>query len=198
MQDANFNCQFEYVGTTPLHHKASIGNATEIADLLQSESIDVNLVGSTGATPLSQAVSTNNMATARALLAHPDIDVNKSTHEACWGPLHFAIMYSLGDSMAKLLIDDPRTDVNAVDKFGRSLLQVAVVHGKVDIIRLDSLTYAYSIHGCFNSYTYRLLLGRDDLVIEHRDVLGDTPRDVALRNGRNDIVQLIDQRQIKA
>ncbi len=70
----------------------------------------------------------------KALLAHPAYDVNKTVQTTCWGALYYAMDYFYND-MAKLLIDSPRIDVNAVDKFGRSLLQVAVERERMEVLK---------------------------------------------------------------
>ncbi len=39
-----------------------------------------------------------------------------------------------------------------------------------------------------------MLLERDDLILDHRDVLGQTPKDVAIRKRKTEMVQLLEQR----
>ncbi len=74
------------------------------------------------------------MVSMKALLAREEIDVNKSANSACWGPIFWALFYSRNE-FAKPLIDRNDTDINAVDKFGKSMLQTAVQHKNEEAIK---------------------------------------------------------------
>lgn len=84
-------------------------------------------------TLLHQACSVGNLPLTKALLSHPDIDVNAQN---CWGktPCHQACG-SLIIVMIKCLLADARVEVNQTDHKGRTPLWLAGANGNLEVVK---------------------------------------------------------------
>lgn len=89
-------------------------------------------------TPLSLALSSNNLTLVRVLLKCPGIDINKETRGG-WNPLLIACKKSYIDAVVTIL-QYSETDVNARNKKGWSALALACSQSNVDMV-LELLKY---------------------------------------------------------
>lgn len=94
----------------------------------------------------------------RFLLQFPEVDVNvKYSGNQDNTPLHSASAYP-GSKALKPLIDNPRTDVNAINALGETALHIAAQKGLIDSVKL--------------------LLSREDVDTQIKNKASQTPLDV--------------------
>ena len=96
---------------------------TDKTEQLPSAEEDINAKDATGRTPLFRAVEENDICTVRALLTHPDIDVNKSCR-FFQTPLTAAAQNGYLDCMVALLAA-PGIDVNKASGYAGRVLPSA-------------------------------------------------------------------------
>lgn len=130
--DINAANEFE---TTPLIVAVSNKNYEAVDLLLSSSNIKVNQPAK-GLTPLHVAVINDIVPMVERLLKHPEINPNFGTRDGAT-PLHFAAMMGFPES-AKLLINDPRTDLNAPQHdpiySGATPLHFAAMQAQTEIV----------------------------------------------------------------
>ncbi len=132
----NINAPNNY-HSTPLIIAVSNGNyeATEL--LLKQKGTKVNQPTQEGFTPLHIAVNNRAVPLIKLLLNHPEINPNFGTRDGAT-PLHFAAMQGFEEE-ARLLIDCPRTDINAPQHDptygGATPLHFAAMQAEIEIVR---------------------------------------------------------------
>jgi len=109
---------------------------SRLLDVLWDPAFDVNMRLETfeGSTMLHQACSVRNVPTIRALLRHPQIDVN-ATNTRGATPCHL-VCTSLSPLATSLLLCDVRVDVNHPDQRGRTPFWLAAANGHLDALKL--------------------------------------------------------------
>ncbi|XP_057326523.1 ankyrin-3-like [Microplitis mediator] len=119
---------------TPLHLAVDSGRK-DIAELLVTAGAIADVRESSGWTPLHVAVQKNNEEIAEMLLsfgADPNVECDQEPTEG-YTALHFAC--DLGNQgMIQVLLDDSRTNVNALTKARKSALDFAISKGFQSII----------------------------------------------------------------
>jgi len=107
-----------------------------LLDVLWDPDFDVNMRLETfeGSTMLHQACSVRNVPTIRALLRHPQIDVNASNARGAT-PCH-RVCTSLSPLATRLLLQDSRVDVNLPDQRGRTPFWLAAANGHLEALKL--------------------------------------------------------------
>ena len=106
---------------TPFIVASCDGNLQTVCELMENESLDVNLSDSCGRTPLYFACTKNHFHLVEKLVNHPNIDVNRKPARSMLAPLlcYSAIMNHI-ESVQELL-KHPNIDVNVHDQFGEML-----------------------------------------------------------------------------
>ncbi|KAI0419818.1 ankyrin [Xylaria grammica] len=127
----SFKCsEFQaFFGGTSMSLKCS-----KLRTLLQHASINVNLPGSGGETPIHRAAIDGAAKAVELLLSHPSIDTNVDNY-AGFTPLHTAAKGKSND-VVRLLLAHPSTNVNPRDNDGRTPLLLAARHSPEDIVRI--------------------------------------------------------------
>ena len=87
-----------------------------------------------GITPLCAASMSGSVEVVQVLLAHPNIQMNKTSLNTCTTPLREACRRG-HDEVAKLLISQPSCDVNLADTRDKSPLMAAAVRGSIDVVK---------------------------------------------------------------
>lgn len=130
-----FGNEYEMTGSTMLHYAAEQGQVGCIHALLERgsdlESYDSG-TGNPGMTPLQKAAANGRGAAVQALLdkgANPNVKTKKSPKQTA---LHLAAKVS-GDCVQKLIAKG--ADVGAVDKDGKSAMQLATESGQSESCR---------------------------------------------------------------
>ena len=154
-------------GSTPLMIAITNGNYEAIERLIKAQDIKINQPVQSF-TPLHCAVINQSIPIIKLLLSHPDIRPNFGTIDGAT-PLHFAAMMGLKEE-AKLLIDDPRTDINAPQNdliySGATPLHFAAMQAEGEIVASLLQTNKANIHA----------------VLDHGDYEGFTPLHFAVLN----------------
>ena len=142
---------------TPLYTAVKRG-LSDVADALIKAGADVNAVCANGDTPLHVAARKGDVASIRALVASPNINVNVRDHGSST-PLHHAA--AKGDAECVLaLLSAPYCDVNATTRKGYTPLHFA----------------AHTIDG---GGALMMLLGMPGIEVNARDSWGRTPLHIA-------------------
>ncbi|KAH0499070.1 hypothetical protein TgHK011_006286 [Trichoderma gracile] len=179
-------------GRTALCYAIDRGDDDLLALLLEQPELDVNLAASFAVTALHLAVRKQYPAAVKAILAHPNVDPNRQD-VAQQTALHEAVFYA--DETMRLLLEDPRVDVNIGNCYGATPLINAVKRGsdiavlallqrpdivpdKKDGIGMTALAWAAHL-GCWGSL--RRLLDRQDVDPNTRDDDGVTPLSMAVQ-----------------
>lgn len=142
-------------GSTPLFIAVSNGNyeATEL--LLKEKGIKVNQPIN-GFTSLHVAVINQYDPLIKLLLSHPETNPNFGTADGAT-PLHFAAMMGLVEE-AKILIDNPRTDINAPQHdhlySGATPLHFAAMQAQTEIVDYLLKTNQARIHAVLDRGDY--------------------------------------------
>lgn len=134
---ANVNMQNRFY-STPLIISICNENYEAAKLLLKCPDIDPNLQDHLSYSPLHYAVINHSPPLISLLLAHSRINPNFGTTDGA-SPLHFAAMYGYKEE-AKVLIEDPRTDLNAPQHDthygGATPLHFAAMQAQVDIVKM--------------------------------------------------------------
>lgn len=156
MLTAAFSFSVHQNGTTALCLAVEKGRSEVVAALLSNSQLDVNLQDEDGRTALSIAICANQTSIVQQLLAHPNLACDLSfqvspsnllllhpppvslmqAHDISQGrcPLAWAILLGQQDA-ARLLVDDPRVDVNQQDDTGASPLLIAARESALDLLQ---------------------------------------------------------------
>ncbi|PTB81206.1 ankyrin, partial [Trichoderma longibrachiatum ATCC 18648] len=136
--------------------------------------ISVNSRTAIGRTPLCHAILRGWDALVALILKHPEVDVNQPVDFAATA-LHLAAVYLADQTMLRLLLADPRVEVNIANGYGASPLVNAVKKG-----------YEFAV---------RLLLERPDILPDMKDGVGMTALAWATHLGRLGVVEMLLDRQ---
>ena len=125
-----------------------------------------------------------------------DIDISQP-------PLHLATKYN-NQAVVKLIMEKHTDSRGVVDKFGRTALHVAALHGRVEIAKSlvmhpDLLTTVDEVQNnalheaCLGNSleVAQVLLGACPHLAHDKNQLGSTPGDLALLNGNSDLYSLL-------
>ena len=146
----------ENVEGLPLGYAVMHGRAKALEVMLDTSDVDVNEYlheySYERVTLLHLAVEHRQLAVVRVLLARKDIDVNKPGLTENWTPLYHAAYGVYGsEDIIRVLLADPRVDVNCLDAdlqtplhaaadFGaEQLLKILLAHPKIDLNIRDKL-----------------------------------------------------------
>lgn len=152
--------------------------------------------------PLCKAVYSGSEVQVKAVLADKDIDI--AATQNCWigGPLKMAVQIK-NVAIVKVLLEDPRIDVNAgmpltyAAKTGNSaMVKLLCAHELTDLNRKSYLGVGSPWEAGFNGYAkiVRYLLADPRINPAHAYRLlfpGDCPLLSAAKNGRAEVVQLL-------
>ncbi|KDO23500.1 hypothetical protein SPRG_11423 [Saprolegnia parasitica CBS 223.65] len=120
--------------------------------LLECPSIDVNgrSAEANGATALFCACERGNRSVVRAIVEHPDCDINAADNDGNT-PLHAASRKGFPIMVSYLLAQQPRINILAENKEGMTALQVATAHAKRDVAARLCLEPALVVHALTNN-----------------------------------------------
>jgi ankyrin repeat protein len=149
------------------------GSEEVVRYLLSLNTIPINYKGFGGRSAIHYAVRSGDLGKVRALLEHPDIDVNLTTIEyGCQSPLHCAAdQERLNLEIMKALLAHPDIIVNSRDRFARTPLAFAAYNGQAEMVKL--------------------LLLRDDVDLFPVDEYGNTPLLIAAEAGESLVVSIL-------
>ncbi|GIK02978.1 hypothetical protein Aspvir_007043 [Aspergillus viridinutans] len=153
---------------------AKHGTEEVVRYLLSLNKTPINYQDHEGMSALYFAVNGGDLGTVRALLQHPDIDVNLKTSRDCnyKTPLHCAVSTQRVDlEIMKALLSRPDINVNPRDFFGRTPLASAAYNGQAELVKL--------------------LLLRHDVDLFPLDIYGDTPLLLAAQKGKIHVVNML-------
>ncbi|RHZ47795.1 ankyrin repeat domain-containing protein [Aspergillus thermomutatus] len=159
---------------TALLRAAEEGSEEVVRYLLSLNAIPINYQDPNGMTAVHRAIQSGDLGRVRALLEHPDIDVNLTTIEYydCQSPLHCAAdQHRLDLEIVKALLARPDIIVNARDVLARTPLAFAAYKGQAEMVKL--------------------LLLRDDVDLFPADEDGNTPLLLAAEAGEKMIVNML-------
>ncbi|MDI9409016.1 MAG: ankyrin repeat domain-containing protein [Candidatus Pacebacteria bacterium] len=210
------NKQLSTKKNSTLVSAAREGNTTLLAMQILTSRIDIEQKGHYGETALiAAAASARTKEVELLILAGADIEAKDYQH---WTPLFCAVNADerrgvIKDylKVAKILID-ANADVNAIDKYGKSLLSFAIGTSNHEMIRLliekganvnfkdkygrtPLFNLIYFPHFSFSqNYNLRVIVGllfaeQADVNIQDED--GNTALMMAARNGKSEIVKLL-------
>lgn len=143
-----------------------VGKLVEVAKILISREIQVNVHDSQGYTPLTLAIELQSMLLFNELLKHSKLDVNLCTNKT--GPLHCAIERN-NMPVFETLLKRPEINVNArikyqtaplhvaVDKDNAEMVKALLAHDQVEIDAIDTLCCT-PLHYVKSPEVLRLLL----------------------------------------
>jgi hypothetical protein len=182
---------------TPLEECSYFGLTPLVVELLQSE---YNFRISS--TALHLASRGGHVDVVKALLQHPNIDVNLHDEE---GRTALSLAASSGNiDIVNLLLDLKDVDTNAVDKDGYSPLSLASLHGNYEVVRI-LLQHGANINLAGNDgrtplhcATHQGHLSIVEFLVRHPDVQinienaeGWTPLTEAVLEGHAEVVRLL-------
>lgn len=121
-------------GATPLYESCDENHMAITSLLLKNPKINVNQANNDNWTPLHIGTQKNNIGTVKLLLEHSEIDVNITTENG--GSTALYIAAQLGhDQIAKLLLAQPKIDVERPNIAFFSPLMTAVIGKNTNIIK---------------------------------------------------------------
>jgi len=187
-------------GFTPLMECIFRGCTATAKFLLSQPSIRTDIISPSGLTSFYMAVRRGNQGICEVLLSRPDTDVN-FTEPHGYSPLIESLKSHPSDSpITKLLLDDPRTDVNYLVNGNTSALYIATVVGNVEAERGVPVTTLSPrgdnmLHQAITQNDLQLvkLFVEKGIDVESTDKRGDTALIAAARLGFVDVVQLLVQ-----
>jgi ankyrin repeat protein len=149
------------------------GSEEVVRYLLSLNTIPINYKGFGGRSAIHYAIQSGDLGKVRALLEHPDIDVNLTTIEyGCQSPLHCAAdQERLNLEIVKALLAHPDIIVNSRDRFARTPLAFAAYNGQAEMVKL--------------------LLLRDGVDLFPVDEYGNTPLLIAAEAGESLVVSIL-------
>ncbi len=122
LNDENTNVNaLDEKGKTPLMHAVYIDNPEITALILKHPKLKINLQDSNGRTALHHAVVSSAEKSIALLVQENSIDLNMADKKSCT-PFH----YVKNAKIASLLAEQEALNLNAKDKYGRTLLHAAV------------------------------------------------------------------------
>jgi ankyrin repeat protein len=112
--------------------------------MLEPDLVNVNVCDEQHNTPLHLAVALGDVASVRAILAHPEIDANRRTRRKGWTPLHLlsARRVEGGEEtarqhqLARVLLQSGKADVGARTVTGETPVQLAGQKGNAEMVRI--------------------------------------------------------------
>ncbi|MFT7432702.1 MAG: ankyrin repeat protein [Alphaproteobacteria bacterium] len=122
-------------GDTALCLACAEANLEIVKLLLKQNSIDVNQKGDDGEAPIHFACMDNNTNVLKCLLSHENIDLENKNNEEGLTTLEMSIAIDDREKVADILIADKRTNVNALSANGSTMLIVAVLLQRYDIVK---------------------------------------------------------------
>ncbi|KAI1120139.1 hypothetical protein F5Y10DRAFT_273364 [Nemania abortiva] len=126
---ANVNCR-NRMQATPLHLASFRDAARVVVLLLSRRATDIDALDEFNRTPLHYAARRGSIEAMSTLIRRgasiDPIDVIYQT------PLHYAVQYGQADS-ARLLLDNP-TNANALDAYGRTIVEITEIPGHLEMI----------------------------------------------------------------
>eukprot|EP00092_Neocalanus_flemingeri_P038230 GFUD01041611.1.p1 GENE.GFUD01041611.1~~GFUD01041611.1.p1 ORF type:complete len:341 (+),score=66.09 GFUD01041611.1:228-1250(+) len=140
--------------------------------LIYAGNVDVNYYNGFS-TPLNFALHYQNFQTAKYLLGVDQIDINKSDLYGTT-PLHFSCCYNQTEIIRTLCTDPACTSLDSRDSLGRSPIMVAVEFGNIEAVR-----EMVKIRG---------------VDLSSQNIYGETLADIAKKNGRLDILSLLQKK----
>ncbi|KAN0074329.1 Ankyrin repeat-containing domain protein [Elaphomyces granulatus] len=186
--------------TTPFIAAARMGLMEVVESLLARANFDPNIVANTGKYALGDAASRGDVDVMELLLAHPDVDPNfagglfdesSKSNDDIDTPL---ILGAGFPDVVKLLLNQQGIDVNRSDHFGDTALiktacfnyvesaKLLLEQGNINVNILNSRGLT-ALHRASNRSleVVDLLLKRDDIDLNPKDLDGNTPLALACR-----------------
>ncbi|PMD21888.1 hypothetical protein NA56DRAFT_645131 [Hyaloscypha hepaticicola] len=154
---------------TPLIVAARFDHLNVIKQFLQVNKVEVNDRGQGGRTALSVAAGNGHIAIVECLLHHEDIQPDTPDFSK-WTPIFWALGGKYFDIVRMFALDN-RTDLNHIDKAGRSILSWAAAAGETEMVKF--------------------LLYRKEVDVRQRDFRGRTALSWAAENGHLEIVSML-------
>lgn len=183
-----------------IHVAAKYNNIQGLKLLLQHPARNINIVTSTGSTPLNLAVCKGYREIVKLLLNEDDIDVNGKGHIFNNTSLHTAVFHKRID-IIKELLEHPKIDIYATNNMNITPLHIAIKNEYIEIFRLilnhsdisaydDILQYA----GYFNKMNIlHILLNEYNFDINAIDKNNDTVLVTTIhQNNINTAIQLLE------
>ncbi|PWW74189.1 ankyrin, partial [Tuber magnatum] len=140
------------VGGLPMRYAVTHGRAKALGIMLDTSGVDVNEYLYEDVTLLHLAVEHRQTAVIQVLLARKDIDINRPGLADDCTPLYHAVRWvDRSEDVTRVLLADPRVDVNcwdtefqtplhvAADFGGEKLLKTLLAHPKIDLNVRDKL-----------------------------------------------------------
>jgi hypothetical protein len=197
---ANANALDSIYRWAPLHYAVDHGFKT-VAETLLAHGADVDLPArNDGNRPLHFAVRNSHPILAEVLLAHKaDVDAPASDGDR---PLHLAA-FAGNNALAEILLAH-KADVNAPGKGGETALFRAIQNNRVEMVQLlISNKASVNVKSESGETPLLLAMGNKDIHIAIVEALLDSgadveanvrnhyPLDIAVNNGRTDLVELL-------
>jgi len=154
---------------TPLIVAARFDHLNLIKKFLQVNEVEVNDRGKGGRTALSMAAGNGHIAIVECLLHHEAIQPDTPDFSQ-WTPIFWALGGKYFDIFRTLALDK-RTDLNHIDKAGRSILSWAAAAGETEIVKF--------------------LLLRKEVDVQLRDFRGRTALSWAAENGCLEVLSML-------
>ncbi|KAL2869145.1 ankyrin repeat domain-containing protein [Aspergillus lucknowensis] len=193
------NARGQEDGSTPLHWAVQGGDASLVRLLLEQDGINVNVQSRSGATPLMNAASSQNLDVIKALLGHRDLNVNFVPAEADWDQTSvLGLVANVGFvETAKILLEHPDINAELPDRWGRSPLSRAAIYDQpaiielllarddVDVNRVDDFGYTALMHAANYESMLALtaLLGHPGIQVGLKNHNNSTALMLAAENG---------------
>jgi hypothetical protein len=131
----NVNCLHVPLNETALIKAAERGNAEIVQWLLSEGKADVTLVDTKHQTALHFAALKDHVDVATLLVNHPGTDINARERSHSYTPLLVALAHK-APKVAKLLVQQNGTDMDVVDRCGRSAVFLAVQYQAWDSLKV--------------------------------------------------------------
>lgn len=155
-------------GVAPVHLAAKYGDIASLKLLVKKGGLIIDEPSDRGLTPFLLAVLNGHLLVVRYLLQIPEVDIMKRTHEDGTA-LHLAI-YSNFKQIAIALLEDSRTDPNALMSNSFSTIYMAARYDRTEIFQ-QLIKYNVNVNS----------IGPDDISVLQ----------FAAKNGNNTMLQLL-------
>lgn len=159
---------------TPLHYAVRSQNIERVRTMMQDLRTDVNARTKTrGLTPLIEAVERGCCATVKCLLKSKYIHLNtKTKHRLRYVQHVTALQISVltrQSEITRILLKDERSDLNAQDEKGGTLLHYAALRADIELLELllsDRRTMVtMETYDGFTAYDFAAESGHDDVAV---------------------------------